>query len=100
MRVQEQRLALGAAVAAGAGFALIWRPWEGGPRWWFFVIGLTMAAVMGAGAVSGSRLFAAVGAFIVGLFGPWHVWFLVQPLYVGFAFWLGRQALREQAERT
>lgn len=100
MTFGEQRFASGAAVAAAAFFAVVWRPWEGGARSWFFAIGLALAAGLFGTARLGHRAFAGFSAFVLGVFGPWDVWYVIGAVYVGFAFWIIRRAMRAQREQT
>ena len=96
MTFGEQRVASGAALAAGAFFAVLWRPWEGGARWWFFAIGLVLALGLYGTSRLGHRAFTAFGAFVLGVFGPWDIWYLFGAFYVGFAFWLARRVFKDQ----
>ena len=96
MTFGEQRFASGAAVVAAVFFAVVWRPWSGGARWWFFAIGLVLAAGLLLTARLGHRAFAGFAAFVLGVFGPWDVWYVVGAVYVGLGFWLVRRVFKDQ----
>jgi hypothetical protein len=94
MAPEERRLAASMAGAAVVFFVVFWRPWEGGARLAFAAFGVAFAAALGATAWWGNRVFCALAAFVLGVFGPWYFLSLLGAAYVGLAAWIGLRASR------
>lgn len=94
MTERERAVAKGFGLAAAIFFIAFWRPWESGVRAAFTAIGVIPAVGLWATARWGHSVFAALAAFIVGVFAPWDYLYVIGAVYVGLAFWIVRSALR------
>lgn len=83
------------AAAAVVVFAVLWRPWVGGPRLAFFAFGVGFAALLAGGAWWGNRMACAFAAFLVAVFAPWAFAYLLGAAYLAFGAWLAVRANRD-----
>jgi hypothetical protein len=93
----ERRYLNWLAFAAAVAFVLLYRPWlsdDQRSRLLLAGFGVTFAAALWALGRLHHRLWAAFGAFLVGLFAPWGFAYVFGSVYVAFAFWLVWRAHR------
>jgi hypothetical protein len=78
----ERRAAVALAVLAAIGFGLLQHD-----TLWLVAIGVGVAVVLAAGALTGHRALMAIGAFVCG-FGPWGFAYIFGAPYLAFAGFL------------